>query len=103
MCIRDRVEAGTVGCYSVAGHRNRTYGLSLIHIFKPDGTQVIEADKASIVVNGVTYHTFGADAWKEYSGFDQQHLAEMTRTGFSFKKFLSPTPVDGNNSLGRCV
>ncbi len=67
---------------------------------KPDGTQVIEADKASIVVNGVTYHTFGADAWKEYSGFDQQHLAEMTRTGFSFKKFLSPTPVDGNNSLG---
>ncbi|KAF5037641.1 SusD family protein [anaerobic digester metagenome] len=24
----------------------------------------------------------------------------MTRTGFSFKKFLSPTPVDGNSSLG---
>jgi hypothetical protein len=24
----------------------------------------------------------------------------MTRTGFSFKKFLSPTPVDGNNGLG---
>jgi hypothetical protein len=67
---------------------------------QPDGTPVIEADKASIVVDGVTYHTFGADAWKEYSGFDQQHLAEMTRTGFSFKKFLSPTPVDGNKDLG---
>ncbi len=67
---------------------------------QPDGTPVIEADKASITVNGVTYHTFGADSWKEYSGFDQQHLAEMTRKGFSFKKFLSPTPVDGNSSLG---
>lgn len=67
---------------------------------QPDGTPVIEADKASIEVDGVTYHTFGADAWKEYSGFDQQHLAEMTRTGFSFKKFLSPTTVSGNDALG---
>ncbi|HZK68522.1 MAG TPA: RagB/SusD family nutrient uptake outer membrane protein [Paludibacter sp.] len=67
---------------------------------KPDGTAVIEADRASIVVEGVTYHTFGADAWKEYSGFDQQHLAETTRTGFSFKKFLSPITVPGNNALG---
>ncbi len=67
---------------------------------QPDGTPVIEADKASIEVDGVTYHTFGADSWKEYSGFDQQHLAEMTRTGFSFKKFLQPTAVDGNQQLG---
>ena len=67
---------------------------------KPDGTPVIEADKASIEVNGVTYHTFGAEAWKEYSGFDQQHLAEMTRTGFSYKKFLLPTTVSGNKDLG---
>lgn len=67
---------------------------------KPDGTPVIEADKQSIVVDGVTYHTFGADAWKEYSGFDPQHRAEMTRTGFSFKKFLSPKTVNGNGSSG---
>lgn len=66
----------------------------------PDGTAVIEADKASVEVEGVTYHTFGADAWKDYSGFDQQHLAEMTRTGFSFKKFLSPTTVESNQTLG---
>jgi hypothetical protein len=67
---------------------------------KPDGTPVIEADKQSIVVDGVTYHTFGADAWKEYSGFDPEHTPEMTRTGFSFKKFLSPKPVSGNNATG---
>lgn len=67
---------------------------------KPDGTPVIEADKASIEVDGVTYHTFGADAWKSYSGFDPQHVAEMTRTGFSFKKFLSPTTVSGNGNTG---
>jgi hypothetical protein len=67
---------------------------------QPDGTAVIEADKASIEMDGVTYHTFGADAWKDYSGFDQQHLAEMTRTGFSFKKFLSPVTVPGNKDPG---
>lgn len=67
---------------------------------KPDGTAVIEADKASVVIDGKTYHTFGADSWKDYSGFDSQHVAEMTRTGFCFKKFLSPTTVSGNNSSG---
>jgi len=67
---------------------------------KPDGTPVIEADKASVEVDGVTYHTFGADAWKSYSGFDPQHVSEMTRTGFSFKKFLSPTTVSGNGNTG---
>jgi hypothetical protein len=70
---------------------------------EPDGTPVIEADKASIEVNGVTYHTFGADAWKSYSGFDPQHVAEMTRTGFSFKKFLSPTTVSGNANSGASI
>lgn len=67
---------------------------------QPDGTPVIEAEKASIVVNGVVYHTFGGDSWKDYSGFDQAHLGEMTRTGFSFKKFLSPTTVEGNHYFG---
>lgn len=67
---------------------------------RPDGTAVIEADKASFEKDGITYHTFGADAWKEYSGFDPQHIAEMTRTGFSFKKFLSPTTVSGNGNSG---
>ncbi|MDR3184015.1 MAG: RagB/SusD family nutrient uptake outer membrane protein [Prevotellaceae bacterium] len=68
---------------------------------EPDGTPVIEAVKASITVNGVAYHTFGADAWQDYSGFDQQHADVMTRTGFSFKKFLSPVPVEGQSALGR--
>ncbi|WP_262245899.1 RagB/SusD family nutrient uptake outer membrane protein [Parapedobacter soli] len=67
---------------------------------KPDATPVIEAEKATVEVNGVTYHTFGADSWKDYSGFDPQHIAEMTRTGFSFKKFLSPTTVSGNANTG---
>ena len=67
---------------------------------QPDGQPVIEADKASIVVNGVTYHTFGADAWTDYSGFDQKFLAKMTRTGFAYKKFLSPKKVEGNVDPG---
>lgn len=75
-----------------------------IHIqagfIKPDGTPVIEAEKAAVEIDGVTYHTFGADSWKDYSGFDPQHVAEMTRTGFSFKKFLSPSTVSGNINPG---
>lgn len=67
---------------------------------QPDGTPVIEADKASIEVNGKIYHTFGADAWTDYSGFDQKYLAKMTRTGFCYKKFLSPKKVEGNKDPG---
>ncbi|MBQ9311409.1 MAG: RagB/SusD family nutrient uptake outer membrane protein [Bacteroidales bacterium] len=67
---------------------------------KPDGTAVIEADKASVNVGGVTYHTFGAASSDDYSGFDQSNLSCMTRTGFCFKKFLSPTEVSGNSELG---
>jgi hypothetical protein len=70
---------------------------------QPDGTAIIEGEKASITIDGVTYHTFGADAWTDYSGFDGQHLADMTRTGFSFKKFLSPTVVTGHPNLGQSM
>lgn len=72
---------------------------------QPDGTPVIEAEKASIEVEGkdgkkTTYHTFGAASSEDYSGFDQDNLSCMTRTGFSFKKFLSPNTVAGNSNLG---
>lgn len=67
---------------------------------QPDGTPVIEAEKASIEVNGKVYHTFGADAWTDYSGFDQAYLTRMTRTGFSYKKFLSPKAVENNGQIG---
>ena len=72
---------------------------------QPDGKAVIEAEKASIEVEGkdgkkTTYHTFGAASSEDYSGFDQDNLSCMTRTGFSFKKFLSPNTVAGNSNLG---
>lgn len=63
---------------------------------QPDGTAKIET-KESITHNGVTYHTYGAADWTQYSGFDT-HAGNMTRTGFSFKKFLSPNPVPPNLS-----
>ncbi|MFY0256449.1 RagB/SusD family nutrient uptake outer membrane protein [Chitinophaga sp. 30R24] len=53
-----------------------------------DGTPKIETD-ASTTVNGVTYYTFGAANWTDYSGFDPSNIG-MTRSGFSYKKFLSP-------------
>ena len=82
-----------------------------------NGQAVIEADKATEVLtltdkdgnpilddNGkeqqVTYHTFGAASMDDYSGFDQSNLSCMSRSGFSFKKFLSPKEVEGNSQLG---
>lgn len=58
---------------------------------KPDGTAKIET-KESVKVKGVTYYTYGAADWTQYSGFEV-HAGNMTRTGFSFKKFLSSNPV----------
>lgn len=54
---------------------------------QPDGIPKIET-KESIAVNGKTYYTYGASEWTGYSGFEV-YLGNMTRTGFSFKKFLS--------------
>lgn len=53
---------------------------------QPDGTAKIET-KESITHNGVTYYTYGAADWTQYSGFDT-HAGNMTRSGFGFKKFL---------------
>jgi hypothetical protein len=53
---------------------------------QPDGTAKIETNE-SITHNGVTYYTYGAPDWTQYSGFDT-HAGNMTRTGFGFKKFL---------------
>jgi hypothetical protein len=58
---------------------------------QPDGTVLIEGT-GEIVVNGVTYYTYGAATPKLYSGFDT-YGGNMTRTGFGFKKFLSTTYV----------
>jgi hypothetical protein len=67
---------------------------------EPDGTGTIETN-TSIDVNGVTYYTFGAADWTEYSGFSGIQAANMSRTGFSFKKFLSSTPVNPNLGQSR--
>jgi hypothetical protein len=53
---------------------------------KPDGSPVIRT-KDQIEVNGVTYHSYGAENPSQYSGFDT-YGGNNTRTGFSFKKFL---------------
>ena len=54
---------------------------------KPDGVAVIRT-KASITINGITYHTYGASGTSQYSGFDT-YGGNNTKTGFSFKKFMN--------------
>jgi hypothetical protein len=67
---------------------------------EPDGTGVIETN-TSTTLNGVTYYTFGAADWTNYSGFSGIQAANMSRSGFSFKKFLSTTPVNPNLGQSR--
>ncbi len=43
-------------------------------------------------MNGVTYHTYGGATPNLYSGFDP-YGGNNTKTGFSFKKFMSTNPV----------
>ncbi len=66
---------------------------------KPDGVAVIRT-KASITIDGITYHTYGAASTSQYSGFDG-FGGNNTKTGFSFKKFmnqLSPIVPGWNQS-----
>jgi starch-binding outer membrane protein, SusD/RagB family len=53
----------------------------------PDGSTMMET-KNSYEHKGTTYYTYGAPDWPQYSGFDT-YGGNMTRTGFSFKKFLN--------------
>jgi starch-binding outer membrane protein, SusD/RagB family len=57
----------------------------------PNGTATY-LSKANIVVNGTTYHTYGGATPNLYSGFDP-YGGNNTKTGFSFKKFMSTDPV----------
>jgi starch-binding outer membrane protein, SusD/RagB family len=57
----------------------------------PNGTATL-LSKASIVVSGVTYHTYGGPVPAGYSGFDP-YGGNNTKTGFSFKKFMTTNPV----------
>lgn len=57
----------------------------------PNGTATY-LSKANIVVNGTTYHTYGGATPDLYSGFDP-YGGNNTKTGFSFKKFMSTDPI----------
>lgn len=48
--------------------------------------------KASIDVNGIIYHTYGGATPDMYSGFDP-YGGNNTKTGFSFKKFMTTNPI----------
>ena len=66
-------------------------------LIKPNGEAIIEGP-GEFSVNGITYYSYGAATPKLYSGFDT-YGANMTRTGFGFKKFLSTeyVPILGWN------
>ncbi|WP_291370286.1 RagB/SusD family nutrient uptake outer membrane protein [Cyclobacterium sp.] len=57
----------------------------------PDGTPRIRTG-GSVEVDGVTYYNYGGPTTNDYSGFDG-FGGNNTKTGFSFRKFLSDDPV----------
>ena len=65
------------------------------------GTATYEgSSNTSITVGGKTYYQYGAASSDDYSGFDQSQHFVMTRTGFSYKKFLSTKELR-ENELGK--
>ena len=67
---------------------------------KTDGTGVQNGANTMYSANGQTTWTYGAEKTQDYSGFQISAGGNMTRTGFSFKKFLKPSTVDNNTSFG---
>jgi hypothetical protein len=57
----------------------------------PNGTATL-LSKANITVDGTVYHTYGGPTPNLYSGFDP-YGGNNTKTGFSFKKFMTTNPV----------
>ncbi|SDM48892.1 Starch-binding associating with outer membrane [Catalinimonas alkaloidigena] len=57
----------------------------------PDGTARL-LSRAKTDVNGVTYYTYGGATPNLYSGFDP-YGGNNTKTGFSFKKFMTTNPI----------
>lgn len=57
----------------------------------PDGSATL-LSKASITVDGITYHTYGGPTPDLYSGFDP-YGGNNTKTGFSFKKFMTTDAI----------
>ncbi|RAV98205.1 RagB/SusD family nutrient uptake outer membrane protein [Pseudochryseolinea flava] len=57
----------------------------------PNGVATL-LSKANINVSGTVYHTYGGATPNLYSGFDP-YGGNNTKTGFSFKKFMSTNPV----------
>ena len=60
------------------------------------------SSNTSVTVGENTYYQYGAASPDDYSGFDQSQHFVMTRTGFSYKKFLS-TKALTKNELGKNV
>jgi hypothetical protein len=58
---------------------------------EPNGTARIRTG-GNILVNGVRYYNYGGPTTNDYSGFDG-FGGNNTKTGFSFRKFISETPV----------
>ncbi len=58
------------------------------------------SSNTSITVGDNTYYQYGAASPDDYSGFDQSQHFVMTRTGFSYKKFLSTQELK-QNELGK--
>ena len=67
---------------------------------RPDGSSSIKGANEEYTYKGVTYYTYGAQNWENYSGFQVSQGGRMTRTGLGFKKWLSSSSVPNNDSYG---
>lgn len=67
---------------------------------REDGSFEHNGANVAYTLKGKTYYTYGGPDISSYSGFQISAGGNMTRTGFSFKKFLSSGTVKNNDSYG---
>ena len=85
--IKEEVEAGTVGCYSVAGHRNRTYGR---HFNRLGEIQKGDIIKITTAQDAYTYEVYevlivkAEDSWV-IEGNGEDSLITLVTCDYSMK------------------
>ncbi|MBQ9529519.1 MAG: RagB/SusD family nutrient uptake outer membrane protein, partial [Bacteroidales bacterium] len=80
--------------------RDKTITIQAGYVARNGSATYEGSSNTSITVGDKTYYQYGAASSDDYSGFDQSQHFVMTRTGFSYKKFLS-TKALKENELGK--
>ncbi len=80
--------------------RDKTITIQAGYVARNGSATYEGSSNTSVTIGEKTYYQYGAASPDDYSGFDQSQHFVMTRTGFSYQKFLSTKELT-ENALGK--